>query len=116
MIIRTIAFAASITALHTATAAQDLGGLYRVECTRPTGESCSSTVEIEMTSEDTCRIKWPNGSRGICRLEGSTFFYAGLGGQKLELGIYEVAADGTLEGKFIDDEGVGGKEKMIPVR
>jgi hypothetical protein len=116
MIVRTIALAASITALHTATAAQDVGGLYTVDCTRPTGESCSSTAEIEMTSEDICRIKWPNGSRGICMLKGSTFVYAGVGNQVLELGIYDVAADGTIEGKFIDDAGVGGTERMIPIR
>jgi len=62
MIIRTVAFAAVIAFGNTGAAAQDIGGRYKTECKLQNGASCSGTVEVEMTSENPCRIKWSDGT------------------------------------------------------
>jgi hypothetical protein len=71
-----------------------------------------------MTSENTCHIKWSDGTTGICMLDGTMFSYAGIVRQVPQLGFYDVSADGIIEGVFIDDyHGPGfGREKMIPDR
>jgi hypothetical protein len=118
MAIRIAALAAFIAAGYTAAAAQDIGGRYRTECTLQTGSSCSGTAEIVMTSENTCSIKWDDGTAGLCMLRGTTLSLGYIVHGVAGLGVYEVSADGSLEGVFIDNyHGKGfGKEKLVPIR
>jgi hypothetical protein len=89
-----------------------------MEATNQAGANVSGTVEIVMMSENTCRINWGNGFRGICLLKGTilavSYVFRGAPG----VGIYEVSKDGTIEGMFFDDvhkAGIG-REKLTPVR
>ncbi len=119
MAIRMTMIAAFIAASCIDAAAGDIAGRYRAECTLPNGSQCSSaTAEIEMTSENTCRIKWSTGEIGVCMLDGTTFSAGYIVHGKAALGVYDVAPDGSIEGVFIDDyHGVGfGKEKLTPLR
>jgi hypothetical protein len=127
MAARTVTFAAAIGAGYTASAAQNgctasaaenLGGRYRMEGVTQAGSSYSGTAEIVMMSTNTCRIKFSDGSAGICMFEGVTISVAYLVHGKLGLSIYEICSDGSLQGRFIDDyhgEGIG-KEKLTPIR
>jgi hypothetical protein len=116
--------AAFIALLCPVVAAQDIGGRYKSEGTDPAGGHFSLTAEIEMLPENTCRIKWSDGSSGICFLTGTTFSIAYIIHGAVGLGVYEVSSDGTIEGPFIDDFhgggiGTGGKigtEKLTPIR
>src|SRR5262245_11434130 len=100
-------------------AAAGIAGKYRSECTLPTGAPCSlGTAEIEMTSENSCLIKWSTGEVGVCMLKGKTFSAGYIVHGKAALGVYDLCPDGSIEGVFIDDfHGRGiGKEKLIPIR
>ena len=102
MIIRIVALAAAISALHTAAVAHDVGGRYKSQGRFADGQNFAVTVEIVMKSDGTCRINWSDGVAGICVLKGTKLLTAGIVGGGPQLGVYEVATDGTLEGSFID--------------
>ncbi|WP_271892518.1 hypothetical protein [Candidatus Phyllobacterium onerii] len=122
--IRIAAFAAFVAAGSSVAAAEGIGGQYRSEGIDPADSHFSVTVEIEILAENTCRIKWSDGSKGICMLKGTTLSTAGIVHGTAQLGVYEVSSDGSIEGSFIDDYhggGIGkggkiGKEKMTPIR
>src|SRR5262245_35703043 len=103
MATRIAAFAAFIAVGCTAAAAQDIGGRYRAQCTLQTGTNCSGTAEIVMTSAKTCTIKWDDGTTGICMLDDTTLSVGFITHGAAGVGVYELSADGTLKGVFIDD-------------
>ena len=117
MIIRLAAPIVVISAFHTVALAHDIGGRYKSHGTFANGADFSVTVEIVMNPDNTCRITWSDGVSGVCMLKGTHFLTAGIVMGSPQLGVYEVAADGSIEGVFIDDiNGKGiSKEKWIPI-
>jgi hypothetical protein len=92
-------------------AAQDFGGNYIVEGTNFDGSPYRGTAQIVVTTENTCRIVWNTGStsEGICMRYGPAFSAAYSSGDVVGLVIYEVMADGSLNGiwTIADQPGVG---------
>ena len=92
-------------------AAQDIGGNYTVEGTNFDGSPYRGTAQIVVTTENTCRIVWNTGStsEGICMRYGPAFSAAYSSGNVVGLVIYEVMADGSLEGIWTvaDTAGLG---------
>ena len=99
--------------------AQDVGGFYRVEGKNANGSTYSGTAEIIITSENTCRIVWEVGgtSSGICMRNQHAFAAAYELSGAVGLIIYELLADGSMEGVWTiaDQEGVG-LEVLIPMQ
>ena len=101
-------------------AAQDIGGRYRVEGTNFNGSPYRGEALIEVTSKNTCRIRWDTGStsEGICMRNNNAFSaaYAFPNG-KVGIVIYQIMADGHLEGLWTvaDTDGVG-TEVLTPLR
>jgi hypothetical protein len=117
MVIRIGALTVIFFTLDAIALAHDIGGRYRSQGTFANGNNFSVTVEIMMKSDDTCSIKWSDGVAGICMLKGTKLMTAGVVAGGPQLGFYEVATDGSIEGLFIDDYNGDGfsKEKMIPI-
>ena len=118
---RTAVLVAACLAASVATAAaQGLGGTYRASGKNFDGSSYSGTAEIIVTSDTTCRITWKIGSdtwRGICMRSGSVFAASYRLDNLLGLAIYEIKANGTLEGSWTIAENSGvGAETLIPMR
>lgn len=102
----------------TAAAAEDLGGRYVVNGTLANGRNYSVWAEIAMTSETTCDISWADGSKGVCMLDGKTLSVGSVVHGDPQVGVYQVAPDGSIEGVFIDHfHGKGiNREKLTRVR
>ena len=117
MVIRIVAPIAIVLALSSAALAYDIGGRYKSQGTFANGAGFSVMVEIAMKPDNTCRIKWSDGVSGVCMLKGTQLFTARIVMGSPQLGVYEVAADGSIEGVFIDDVNGKGisKEKWVPI-
>jgi hypothetical protein len=104
--------------LGSAALAQDVGGLYRVEGTNANGSAYGGTAEIIITSPNTCRIVWEVGSTssGICMRNSNAVAAAYELSGVVGLIIYELMADGSMEGiwTIADQEGVG-TEVLTPM-
>ena len=118
MVARVFAVSGFIAAGCTAAAAEDLSGNYLVKGTLANGMRYSVSAEIVMTSETTCDINWSDGSKGVCMLDGKTLSIGSAVRGKPQLGVYQVAPDGSIEGVFIDNfhggKGIN-REKLTPV-
>jgi len=119
--VRTAVLAATCLAASVATAAaQGLGGTYRASGKNFDGSGYSGTAEIIITSDTTCRIRWVTGattSQGICMRSGSVFAASYRLGNAVGLVIYEITANGTLEGTWTIAEKSGvGTETLTPMR
>ncbi|QRM54927.1 hypothetical protein [Sinorhizobium sp. BG8] len=133
MVTRIFAAAGFIAAGCAATAAEDLSGRYKVNGTLANGRTYSNWAVIKMSSENTCDITWSDGTKGVCMLNGTTLSYASVilpglpGGEhpfgeicvkaEPQVGVYQVAPDGSMEGAYFDNtSNKGGHEKLTPVR
>ena len=118
MVVKIASFFALLFAYCSTAAAQDIGGRYQSDGIDPKGMHFTLNAEIEVLPQNTCRIKWSDGSAGICILKDKILAVSYLIHGKLGLFLYEVSSDGNIEGDFIDDFHGGGigKEKLIPVR
>lgn len=105
---RPIAFAFFILAGSVVASAQDISGRYKAEGTDPEGTRFSETAVIEMMPDGTCHIKWSGGIEGICIFKDNTLSVGYIVHGKAGLGVYKVAADGSIEGTFIDNFHGGG--------
>jgi hypothetical protein len=119
--VRTAVLAAACLAASAATvSAEGLGGTYRASGKNFDGSRYSGTAEIIITSNTTCRINWQIGRdtwRGICMRSGSVFAASYRLGNAIGLIIYEINADGTLEGTWTIAEKSGvGTETLTPVK
>src|SRR5262249_14012262 len=119
--VRTAVLAAACLAVSIVGAtAQGLGGTYRVAGKNFDGSNYSGTAEIVVTSNTTCRIRWVTGSttsQGICMRSGSVFAASYRLGNSVGLVIYELKADGSLEGTWtIADKSGIGSETLTPTR
>lgn len=82
-------------------AAQAIGGAYTVAGTNFDGSAYGGDVEITLTSETTCVIKWTTGSttsEGICMRNDDAFSAAYVLNNEIGLVTYKVQADGSLHG------------------
>jgi hypothetical protein len=98
--------------------AQDIGGKYTADGTNLDGSAYNGTVEVTLTSDTTCVIKWDtNGaaSEGICARNGDSFAAAHITGGEVGLIIYKVAEDGSMDGLWtIAGKEGNGTEKLTP--
>lgn len=112
-----IGLALGIAAASSAATAQDVSGRYTVEGRNFDGSRYRGTVEISVTSKNTCRIRWNVGSvsEGICMRNGKVFAATYGSGGTAGLVIYEIRPDGRMEGLWTvaDRDGVG-TETLIP--
>jgi len=118
---RVASLASAIFAASVAVAsAQELGGNYRVSGTNFDGSRYSGTAEIVFTSNTSCRINWVTGSttsRGICMRNGGSFAASYRLGNSVGLVVYEINADGSMEGTWtIADKSGYGTERLTPAR
>src|SRR5262245_49840614 len=102
MFVRLFLVAGIIAAVSTAAAAEDLSGHYLVRGTLANGTKYTLTADIVMTSETTCDVKWSDGSDGVGLLDGTTLSIGSIIHGKPQVGVYKVAADGSMEGIFTD--------------
>ncbi len=113
------ALVAGATAFGGSAAAQDVGGLYRVDGRNADGTPYAGTAVITITSANTCRIEWSVGSTssGICMRNSNAFAAGYVLGEAVGLVIYQILPDGRLDGLWTvaDTDGVG-KEMLIPMR
>jgi len=112
--LKSLTLAASIIVLASAAHAAegDVGGSYDVLGKNPDGSEYKGTAEIQVTSENTCRITWQTGgssSSGICMRNGNAFAAGYQLGDKVGLVIYEMKGDGSMVGVWTiaDQTGVG---------
>lgn len=93
-------------------------GTYNVEGTNLDGSAYSGTATITLTSETTCAIEWNTGavtSNGICMLHDNAFAAAYVLEDAVGLIVYEVKADGSLEGAWtISGKDGSGSETLTP--
>ena len=119
MIARMLTIAGFIAACCTAVAAEDIAGRYAVKGTLVNGYTYLVSAEIVMTSETTCDVNWSDHSKGVCLLDGTTLYMASIVQGKPQLGIYQIAPDGSMEGVLTDNlQGRSGniyREKLTPV-
>lgn len=113
-----IATACMLAGLVTTTSAQTINGRYQVIGKNFDGSSYAGTAQIVTTSNNTCRINWVTGatsSSGICMRNGTSFAAAYVLGKAIGLVIYNLQADGSLEGLWTiaDQDGVG-HELLVP--
>jgi hypothetical protein len=90
-------------------AAQSIGGCYTVAGTNFDGSPYGGDVEITLTSETTCVIKWTTGgseSKGICMRNDDAFSAAYVLGNEIGLVVYKAMSDGSLHGLWT----IAGKE------
>ena len=81
--------------------AQDIGGHYSVAGTNINGSPYAGEAMVTLTSDTTCEIEWMTGdtsSTGICMRNQNAFSAGYVLGDAVGLVIYEVMADGTLNG------------------
>jgi hypothetical protein len=112
--------AACLAASVATVAAEGLGGTYRVSGKTFNGSHYSGTAEVTITSDTTCRINWKIGSeiwRGICMRNGAVFSAGYKFGNAVGLAIYDIKADGSLEGLWTIAEQSGvGTETLTPMK
>lgn len=93
-------------------------GTYNVEGTNLDGSAYSGTATISLTSETTCSIEWNTGSttsNGICMLYGDAFAAGYVLGDAVGLIVYNVKADGSLDGAWtISGKDGSGTEVLTP--
>jgi hypothetical protein len=119
VIVRIIVFAAFMAAGGIGAAAQNISGHYRVEGTNSLYGEYSGTADIEiiaMSAGDICRVEYSDGDAGICMLKDTTLAVAYPVRGRIGIIVYEISRDGSMQGLFVEDGGISGKEKMIPVR
>ena len=113
-------FAAAVVLCAAPAAAQTVGGKYQVKGKNFDGSPYGGTAEISITSSTTCRITWRTGntsSQGICMRNTSTFTAAYRLGNSVGLVIYDIGADGTLNGVWtLADKNGAGAEVLVPMR
>lgn len=101
-------------------AAQSIGGRYNVQGKNFDGSPYSGTAEITVTSRTTCRISWRTGgttSSGICMRNESSFVAGYQLGNAIGLVIYDIKADGSLDGVWtIAGRNGAGSEVLTPAR
>jgi hypothetical protein len=101
-----------------AATAQNVGGTYTVRGTNFDGTVYSGTAVVTLTSNTTCRIVWQTGgstSTGICMRNHDSFSAAYLLGNSIGLVIYQIKADGSMEGVWtIADQSGAGTELLTP--
>ena len=109
-----------VASLVVTASAQSLGGRYQVIGKNFDGSSYSGTAEIIVTSDNTCRITWVTGSttsRGICMRNGVAFSAGYVLDSAVGLVIYEIKADGSLDGLWtIADKSGIGHERLVPMK
>jgi hypothetical protein len=97
----------------------DVGGTYKVNGKNLDGSAYEGQAEIVVTTENTCRITWKNGSsvqHGICMRNGAAFSAAyAFSDGTVGLIIYELGDDGSMKGLWTiaDKKGVG-EENLTP--
>ncbi|MCJ8151606.1 hypothetical protein MKI86_20900 (plasmid) [Shinella sp. B3.7] len=93
-------------------------GTYNVEGTNLDGSAYNGTATITLTSETTCAIEWNTGavtSNGICMLYDNAFAAAYVLEDAVGLIVYQVKADGSLEGAWtISGKDGSGSEILTP--
>ncbi len=98
--------------------AQDIGGDYSVRGTNLDGSTYKGSASIVLTSETTCEIYWTTGgstSQGICMRNGNAFSAAYMMGDVIGLVIYEIKANGAMEGLWtIAGRNGSGTEILTP--
>ncbi len=101
-------------------AAQSVGGRYQVQGTNFNGSPYGGEAMITLTSETTCEIKWitgPTQSDGICMRNGGSFAAAYRMGDAVGLIIYEIMADGSMNGLWtIAGQNGNGTEVLTPIK
>jgi hypothetical protein len=108
---RCLVAGAALAASFSMAGAQETGGRYRSEGVDTVGNNFVLSAEIEMFGKTVCRIKWSDGSGGICMLDGSRLVVSYLIHGALGVAVYDRAEDGSFSGKFVDDFHGGGIEK-----
>jgi hypothetical protein len=119
-IVSALAAAGLAACMATSAVAQNVGGRYQIVGKNFNGSSYSGTVEIIVTSNNTCRIAWVTGgttSRGICMRNGVAFSAGYAMGSAIGLVIYEIKPDGSLDGiwTIADKSGIGA-ERLVPMK
>jgi hypothetical protein len=118
--LKRLLIAASLTMLASAAVAAegDVGGGYNVLGKNADGSEYKGTANIEVTSQNTCRITWTTGastSSGICMRNGAAFAAAYVLGDKVGLVVYEMKDDGSMVGLWtIADQAGVGSEVLTP--
>ena len=99
-------------------AAQSIGGSYSVAGTNFDGSPYTGDVEITLTSETTCVIKWTTGgstSDGICMRNDDAFSAGYVMGSDIGLVVYKMMDDGSLHGLWtIAGKNGNGTEVLTP--
>ena len=117
MMTRTVLAAGLLSGVALGASPPDQRRTNRVNGTHLAGSRYRGTAEIVVTTKNTCRITWDTGStaEGICMRNSDAFAAAYSMGDAVGLVIYEVHADGSLEGLWTvaDQEGVG-TETLTP--
>jgi hypothetical protein len=96
----------------------DVGGKYNVVGKNVNGTEYQGTADIEVTTENTCRITWVTGSStsvGICMRNGDAFAAGYVLGDKVGLIIYQMNDDGSMDGLWtVADQAGVGEEVLTP--
>lgn len=96
----------------------DIGGKYNVLGKNVNGSEYQGTADIEVTSENTCRITWVTGSStsvGICMRNQDAFAAGYVLGDKVGLVIYQINGDGSMVGVWtVADQSRVGSEVLTP--
>ena len=119
MVVRFIIFAALMAAGGIGAAAQNISGHYRMEGTNSLYGEYSGTADIEivaMSAGNICRVEYSDGDAGISMLKVTTLAVAYLVRGRIGIIVYEISRDGSMQGLFVEDGGVSGKEKLTPIR
>lgn len=99
-------------------AAAEVGGAYTVKGTNFDGSPYSGEAAITVTSNTTCEISWVTDgttSKGFCMLKNDAFAAGYVLGESVGLIIYNVGADGTLDGIWtIAGKDGAGTEVLTP--
>lgn len=94
------------------------GGTYSVKGTNFDGSAYDGTAEITLTSDTTCVIEWNiqgDTSKGICMRNDNAFAAAYVLQGETGLVVYEVKANGTLDGLWtIAGQSGNGTEVLTP--
>lgn len=98
--------------------AQDIVGVYTVQGTNPDGTTYAGLAEIVPLSDVTCEVTWSTGGQettGICMRYHNAFAAAYPLNEDIGLLIYEILADGSMQGTWTiaGSDGVG-TELLIP--
>jgi hypothetical protein len=93
-------------------------GVYDVQGTNLDGSAYKGTAEVKLLSDTTCSITWTTGSTssvGLCMLMDGVVGVAYRMGDAVGVTMYQVNADGTLDGTWtIAGQNGNGTEHMTP--